>query len=125
MDIQFNTETIVKNTYLIRLTEEELTAALIDPKPLQRELRKTRNAQIAPASNWATAGHAHPARNKGQRQAAAKQARPAKVAPGLIDCPHGCGKQIVPRGLKMHERKCPRYQLRKVADRAQAATAAA
>jgi len=122
MEVQTEETIVTTRTYTFRLTEDELTKALVDARPLQRELRKARNAQIAPASNWATAGYAGhaPRTGKGKRAKAAKSTSLSDVQ-GSIDCPHGCGSIIKPSGLKMHERKCPRYQLHKVAVKAQSA----
>lgn len=58
MDIQLNTETVVKKTYLLTLTEEELTAALVDARPLQRELRKARAAGQPQRATWSRTGRA-------------------------------------------------------------------
>jgi len=136
MDIATQTETITTTTmtFIVKLTEAEVNTALVDARPLQRELRKARNAQIAPAANWATAGYAgHPSRTvKAKRGRPAKpekknQAAKAGKPPieldhaSFIDCPHGCGQHIKARGLKMHERHCPRYQLHKAAVNAQSA----
>ncbi len=125
MEVQTEETIITTRTYTFKLTEDELTKALVDARPLQRELRKARNAQIAPHSNWATAGYAgHTPRT--QKTKRAKTAKPLSLsaAQGSIDCPHGCGTIIKPRGLKMHERKRPRYQLHKVAAKAQASVLA-
>jgi len=76
MDIATQTETVTTTTktFIVKLTEAELTAALVDAKPLQRELRKARNAGQDQHSNWATNGHA-------PRTATAKvkRGRPAKA----------------------------------------------
>jgi len=75
MDVVTEEQTVTTKTFVITLTEAEVNTALVDARPLQRELRKARNAQIAPASNWATAGYAgHPSRT-----VKAKRGRPAKA----------------------------------------------
>lgn len=123
MEVKTEETTVTTRTYTLKLTEAELTAALVDAKPLQRELRKARNEQIAPAANWATAGYAgHASRAKQHQRVKAVKPVSLSAVQGSIDCPHGCGQVIKPRGLKMHERKCPRYQLHKVATAAQAAS---
>ena len=58
---------------------------------------------------------------RGEKNPAAKAGAPDPAS--FIDCPHGCGQHIKARGLKMHERHCPRYQLHKVAVKAQSAAA--
>ena len=137
MDVVTEEQTVTTKTFVIKLTEAEVNTALVDARPLQRELRKARNAQIAPDANWATAGYAgHPS-----RAVKAKRGRPAKPAKknqaakagkppieldpaSFIDCPHGCGQHIKARGLKLHEHHCPRYQLHQVAVKAQSAAVA-
>ena len=134
MDVVTEEQTVTTKTFVITLTEAEVNTALVDARPLQRELRKARNAQIAPASNWATAGYAgHPSRT-----VKAKRGRPAKAEKKIPrpsahhkagvqaaqPCPYGCGQDVKPSGLGRHRLKCPRYQLHQVAVKAQSAAVA-
>ncbi len=122
MEVKTEETTVTTRTYTLKLTEAELTAALVDAKPLQRELRKARNEQIAPAANWATAGYAgHAPRSSQAKVKRAREANPAqKSSAGKVQCP-GCGASFSPQGLGPHKAKCAPYQLHKVATAAQAA----
>lgn len=95
MDIiaEVTTETVEHKVFIVKLTEDELTKALIDPRPLQVSLRKARAAAGPKRSNWATAGYAgHAAPNKGQAaKKAAKAVRADKAATAAKadqKCPH-------------------------------------
>ena len=102
MDIiaEITTETVEHKTFIVKLTEAELTKALIDPRPLQVSLRKARAAAGPKHSNWATAGYAgHAAPNK----VAAKKAGKA-VAKADQKCPH-CHYTF--KRLAKHLNTCP------------------
>lgn len=123
MEINAEVATVTTKTFTVKLTEAELTAALVDARPLQRELRRARNAQIAPEANWATAGYAgHTARVKKTAKMAAKKTDKRKVMGETVECP-GCGQPFARQGLGPHKRGCPPYQLKKAADEARAKAA--
>lgn len=91
MDItaEVTTETVEHKVFIVKLTEAELTKALIDPRPLQRDLRKARAAAGPKRSNWATAGYAgHAAPNKGAAKKAGKAVTTAAASKADQKCPH-------------------------------------
>lgn len=132
MEINAEVATVTTKTFTVKLTEAELTAALVDARPLQRELRRARNAQIAPEANLATAGYAgHTARGSAARvkktakmaaKMAAKKTDKRKVMGETVECP-GCGQPFARQGLGPHKRGCPPYQLKKAAEEARAKAA--
>lgn len=118
------TETIEHKTFVIKLDEAELTRALVDARPLQRELRKARNSQIGLKANWATNGYAdHTPR--AQKKRGRKPGRPAKSAAQINDnkvqCE--CGDWFAVQGLGPHHRKCAKWQLKRTAEAAMAGAA--
>lgn len=121
MEINTEVATVTTKTFTVKLTESELTAALVDARPLQRELRKARNAQIAPEANWATAGYAgHTPRVNKAAKVAAKKVDKRKLTGETVECP-GCGEPFARQGLGPHKRGCAKYQLQKVAAEARSA----
>lgn len=120
MEINTEVATVTTKTFTVKLTEAELTAALVDARPLQRELRRARNAQIAPEANWATAGYAgHTSRAK---KAAPKKVDKRKVTGELVECP-GCHEEFARQGLGPHKRGCAPYQLKQAGEAARASAA--
>ena len=104
-------------TYVVELTESELSDALVDAKPLQESLRAARNQQRIAAS----ADHSNPHRSSGATPAAiaaaakkqtAKNKRPflsdddatPKIEIPRVVCPE-CGKMVVdsPKGWGIHK----------------------
>lgn len=110
MDIiaEVTTETVEHKVFVVKLTEAELTKALIDPRPLQVSLRKARAAANPKHSNWATAGYAgHTAPNKGTAKKAGQAVRADKAAPAAKadqKCPH-CNYPF--KRLAKHLPTCP------------------
>ncbi len=105
MDItaEVTTETVEHKVFIVKLTEAELTKALIDPRPLQVSLRKARAAAGPKHSNWATAGYAgHVAPNKGKTEKKAGKAVPASKPDQK--CPH-CHYPF--KRLAKHLHSCP------------------
>lgn len=121
MDIATQTETVTTSTttFVVKLTEAELTAALVDAKPLQRELRKARNAQIAPRAKQVKVKRGRPA--KAEKKIPQPSANRKAGGQAAQPCPYGCGQDVKPSGLGRHRLKCPRYQLHHVAEQAKSA----
>ena len=112
MKITTQTETIVKRTFVLEIDEDELTAALVDPRPLQRELRQARNAQVT-KPNWATNGHAGyktRARKTIEKKSGKESLRTRRAVASLnqmnlVPCPR-CGEKFKARGLNKHLSAC-------------------
>lgn len=110
-------ETVTSITYVLRLTEDELAAALVDPSELQDELRAARAHQrqttetrknnlylTAPDQQILQASKKQSKRVQEKSFLAGKgsAARPTDL-PRVL-CPRGCGKMIVdtPKGWGVH-----------------------
>jgi hypothetical protein len=106
IETKVETETITKNSLLILLTEEEVTAALVNPSKLIKRLRQERAKWHTPtaASTWSATGHAGmtpPNKRKNGKQAAEKK---AGGETGLQKCPH-CRQPF--KRLVKHLPTCP------------------
>lgn len=119
-------QTIVQHSLTITLDESGVKDFLDDATWLQRQVRGIHAQWQRPAPvtrvKRVKRGRPRKTAEKNTEPVKANRSRRGPYSPqAAAPCPHGCGQSIKPSGLKMHERKCPRYQLHKVAAKAQSA----